>query len=91
MMPLHLLRRNRGRIEKMQEPMLSDMKEQLSDLKKRIMTLEWDKSHNQLNSSMEVKYAQIKTEHDSLQKKVDGIIATMKEQEVVAAPVAETQ
>ena len=60
---------------------LNVMKEKLSDLRKRIMTLEWDKSHNQLNSSMEAKYAQIKTECDALQKKVDGIKAELKEQD----------
>lgn len=61
---------------------LEEMKEKLSDLRKRIMTLEWDKSHNQLNSSMEAKYAQIKTECEALQKKVDSIKAEMKEQDV---------
>ena len=64
---------------------LSDMKEKLRDMKKRLMTFEWDKSHNQLNSSMEMKYSQIKTECETLQKKVDGIHAELKEQEAAAA------
>ncbi len=63
---------------------LEDMKEKLSDLRNRIMTLEWDKSHNQLNSSMEAKYAQIKTEFESLQKKVDGIKEKLKEEEAAS-------
>mgnify|MGYP001598217774 FL=1 len=63
---------------------LSDMKEKLRDMKKRLMTLEWDKSHNQLNSSMEMKYSQIKTECEALQKTVDGIQAELKEQEATA-------
>src|SRR3989338_7027284 len=58
-----------------------EMKDKLSELRKRIMTLEWDKSHNQLNSSMEAKYAQIKTECEALQKKVDVVKAEMKEQD----------
>ncbi len=62
---------------------LSGMKEKLSELRNRIMTLEWDKSHNQLNSSMEAKYLQIKVEYESLQKKVEGIKAELKAQENV--------
>ena len=49
-----------------------EMKEKLRDMKKRLMTFEWDKSHNQLNSSMEMKYSQIKTECETLQKRVDA-------------------
>lgn len=59
---------------------LGDMKEKLRDMKNRIMTLEWDKSHNQLNSSMELKYSQIKVECEALQKKVDSMQAELKEQ-----------
>ena len=68
---------------------LEEMKEKLSDLRKRIMTLEWDKSHNQLNSSMEAKYAQIKTECEALQKKIDDVKAEMKEQDVKEQEVKE--
>lgn len=68
---------------------LSDMKEKLRDMKKRLMTLEWDKSHNQLNSSMELKYSQIKVDFEALQKKVDGIQAELKEQEAAAAAKVE--
>ena len=67
----------------MQMP-LDVMKEKLSDLRKRIMTLEWDKSHNQLNSSMEAKYVQIKTECEALQKKVDVTNAELKEKETAS-------
>lgn len=67
----------------------SGMVEKLAELKKRIMTLEWDKSHNQLNSSMEAKYLLIKAEFESLQKKVDAIRAEMKEKEIAAVPAAE--
>ena len=64
---------------------LSVMEEKLYELRKRIMTLEWDKSHNQLNSSMEMKYAQAKTELEALQKQVDGIKAEIKGKEVAVA------
>ena len=63
---------------------LIDMKEKLYDLKKRLMTLEWDKSHNQLNSSMEAKFAEIRTECEKLQKVVDTAKAEAKQQELAA-------
>ncbi|MBI2143892.1 hypothetical protein HYU17_01940 [Candidatus Woesearchaeota archaeon] len=56
---------------------LTGMEERLSDLRRKLMTLEWDKSHN------EFKYSQIKTECESLQKKVEGIKAEIREQETV--------
>ena len=68
-----------------QSQSLTVMEERLHDLRKRIMTLEWDKSHNQLNSSMELKYAQIKSEYESLEKAVSGIKAELKEQSEPAA------
>ena len=68
---------------------LSDMKEKLRDMKKRLMTFEWDKSHNQLNSSMEMKYSQIKVECEALQKTVDNIQAELKEQEAASTPKLE--
>ena len=63
---------------------LSDMKEKLYDLRKRLMTLDWDKTHNQLNSSMEAKYAEIRIECEKLQKVVDGAKAEAKQQELAA-------
>lgn len=38
------------------------LKERLYYLKKRILTLEWDKNHNQLNPGMEYKYEEFKKE-----------------------------
>ncbi|MBI2549884.1 hypothetical protein HYV83_01750 [Candidatus Woesearchaeota archaeon] len=69
---------------------LEELKEKLSDLRKRIMTLEWDKSHNQLNSSMEAKYVQIKTDCEALQKKVDGIKAETNGQDATATATTAT-
>ena len=63
---------------------LSDMKEKLYDLRKRLMTLDWDKTHNQLNSSMEAKYAEIRTECEKLQKVVDSAKAEANQQELAA-------
>ena len=63
---------------------LSAVEEQLYDFRKRLMTLEWDKTHNQLNSSMEAKYAEIRAECEKLQKIVDGAKAEVKQQELAA-------
>ncbi len=70
---------------------LNELKEQLRDVKKRLMTFEWDKSHNQLNSSMELKYSQTKIECETLQKKVDGMQAELKAQEAAQAAAAKPE
>ena len=67
---------------------LDAMQEKLRELKKRLMTLEWDKSHNQLNSSMELKFSQIKVEYEDLNKKVEGAKAQIREQETAAETAA---
>ena len=54
---------------------LETMKEKLLDLKRQIMTLEWDKSHSQLNSGMEAKYIQVKAAYESLSKEVEDMKA----------------
>ncbi len=71
------------------ETPLNVFEEKLAELRKRIMTLEWDKSHNQLNSSMEAKYLLIKTEFEGLQKKVDCMKTELKAKETAAAPAPE--
>ena len=63
---------------------LSAVEEQLYDFRKRLMTLEWDKTHNQLNSSMEAKYAEIRAECEKLQKVVDDAKAEARQQELAA-------
>ena len=63
---------------------LNIMEEKLHDLRKRLMTLDWDKTHNQLNSSMEAKYAEIREECEKLQKVVDGAKAEVRQQEAAA-------
>ncbi len=70
---------------------LSDMKEKLREMNKRLMTLEWDKSHNQLNSSMELKYSQIKVDFEALQKKVESMQAELKEHEAAPAAAAKIE
>ncbi len=54
---------------------LETMKEQLRDLKRQLMTFEWDKSHSQLNSGMEAKYIQVKAAYESLSKQVEEMKA----------------
>jgi len=50
----------------------SELKEKLSEINKKLLTMEWDKDHNQLNAGMEVKYTELKTEHDKLQAQIDS-------------------
>ena len=64
---------------------LEVMKENLRELKGKLITFEWDKSHSQLNSSMELKYSQMKVEFEALQKKVDGLQAELKEHDASEA------
>ena len=48
------------------EPQMSRMKERLNEIKKKLLTLEWDKDHNQLNFGMQGKYSELKDEHSKL-------------------------
>lgn len=54
------------------EKQLSELKGRLEAVDKQIMTMEWDKEHNQLNAGIEEKYAQLKAEHDAIVKKMNG-------------------
>ncbi|MBS3132780.1 hypothetical protein J4470_01445 [Candidatus Woesearchaeota archaeon] len=49
-----------------------ELKEKLGDINKKLLTMEWDKKHNQLNAGMEPKYAELKEEHDKILKKING-------------------
>jgi len=49
-----------------------ELKEKLGDINKKLLTMEWDKKHNQLNSGMESKYTELKEEHDKIVKKING-------------------
>jgi len=48
------------------------IKEKLGEISIQLLTMDWDKRHNQFNPGMETKYTQLKAEHDSLVKKLDG-------------------
>jgi hypothetical protein len=48
-----------------------ELKEKLGDIKKKLLTMEWDKKHNQLNIGMESKYAELKAEHDKILKQIN--------------------
>lgn len=54
------------------EKQLSELKGRLEAVDKQLMTMEWDKEHNQLNAGVEEKYAQLKAEHDAITKKMNG-------------------
>jgi len=43
--------------------------ERMAFLKKRLLTLEWDKAQNQLNSGMEEKMVELRKEYNDLQSK----------------------
>ena len=49
-----------------------ELKEKLGDINKKLLTMEWDKKHNQLNIGMESKYTELKAEHDKILKEIDG-------------------
>ncbi len=54
------------------EKQVSELKGRLEAVDKQLMTMEWDKEHNQLNAGIEEKYAQLKAEHDAIVKKING-------------------
>ena len=53
------------------EKQASELKERLESVEKQLMTMKWDKEHNQLNAGVEEKYAKLKAEHDAIVKKMD--------------------
>ena len=54
----------------MEEEIAVSEHERMVELKKRLLTLEWDKAHNQLNSGMAARFEELKTEYETLQKKL---------------------
>ena len=54
------------------EKQASELKERLESVDKQLMTMAWDKEHNQLNAGIEEKYAKLKAEHDVIIKKMNG-------------------
>lgn len=46
------------------------MEEKLSDIKRRMATLEWDISHNQLHEGKKAYYESLKKEKDDLERKL---------------------
>ena len=64
-----------GKDEKQAENSLSEQQRtelsgRLSDINKKLLTMEWDRKHNQLNAGMETKYAQLKEEHDKIIERI---------------------
>lgn len=54
------------------EKQVSELKGRLEAVDKQLMTMEWDKEHNQFNAGVEEKYAHLKAEHDAIVKKING-------------------
>ena len=48
------------------------LKERLGEINKVLLTMEWDKKHNQLNIGMEDKYTELKAEHEKILAKING-------------------
>ncbi|MEK6967223.1 MAG: hypothetical protein AABX51_01175 [Nanoarchaeota archaeon] len=49
--------------------MTDEILDRMAFLKKRLLTLEWDKTQNQLNSGMEFKLVEFRKEFQDLQSK----------------------
>jgi hypothetical protein len=47
-----------------------ELKEKLREINRQLMTMDWDKKHNQLNPGIELKYSQLRTEHDKIVKEL---------------------
>ena len=58
--------------EPVSEEQKAEIKEKLHEINKKLITMEWDKRHNQLNAGMESKYAQLKAEQDKLLKQMNS-------------------
>ena len=56
--------------------------EKYDDVRRKVLTLEWDKRHNQINSGMEVRYEELKKDFDVLKEKV----RVVREAEAKEAP-----
>ena len=48
------------------------LREKLNSVNRKLLTLQWDKDHNQLNSGMESKYNELKTQEEKLQKQIEN-------------------
>ena len=56
--------------EKVSEQQRVKLKEKLGEIDKKILTMEWDKDHNQLNMGMESRYVELKAEHDKIVEQI---------------------
>ncbi len=52
-----------------------ETEERISHIRKRILTLEWDKENNQINAGMLKQYEDLKKEFSSLNEKLRGLRA----------------
>jgi hypothetical protein len=53
----------------------------MSDMRKTLLTLEWDKNHNQIHMGMEEKYNKMKQEYDALEAHLNTLKTLGKQEE----------
>jgi hypothetical protein len=56
--------------ESITEQQRAKLKEKLGEIDKKLLTMEWDKEHNQLNMGMEGRYVELKAEHDKIVEQI---------------------
>lgn len=54
--------------------------ERMSDMRKTLLTLEWDKKQNQIHFGMEEKYNKLKEEYKALEKQLSALKDLEKEE-----------
>ena len=62
-----------------------EISDRLDYLKKNILTLEWDKRHNQLNRGMERRFEELKKEYDELRQKLGAEVPAEQAEDATAA------
>lgn len=68
-----------------------ELRGRIAYLRKRALTLEWDKRHNQLNAGMESKFEEIKKELAELEPKLQSIAIAQDKPESEAKTEPETK
>ena len=59
---------------------LENIRERMSDMRKTLLTLEWDRRHNQIHIGMESRYNKLKEEYGALEKQLSELKALEKEE-----------
>ncbi len=56
------------------------MLERMSDMRKTLLTLEWDRKHNQIHIGMESRYNKLKEEYQALEKQLNELRSVEKDE-----------